>query len=192
MVAIELDVPYTLVPVYDPAALDPAVFHGNPALKLPVLRRGASLVFGTENICRVLAEEAKAPARVVFPEALTSDLSRSAQEMVWHAMTSQVQLVIGTLVNKLPADSPYFTKIRLGYEGALRWLDANLDAALKALPPHRHLSLFEVSLFCQLEHMTFRGPLPVDPYPALVGFAKDYGTRASAQRTAYRFDAPPA
>lgn len=192
MFAIELGVPYDLVPVFDPAATDSAVFHGNPALKLPVLRRGTSVLFGTENICRAIAEEAKGPHRITWPEQLSSDLSRSAQEMVWHAMTAQVQLVIGTLVNKLPADHPYFAKIRIGCDGALRWLDRHLNEGLAALPADRTLSLFEVTLYCQLEHMTFRGPLPVTPYPQLARFAQAYGARPSAQRTAYRFDASPA
>ena len=52
--------------------------------------------------------------------------------------------------------------------------------------------MFEVSLHCLVDHLTFRGTLAVDPYPSLVGFCKEFAARASAQRTAYRFDAPPA
>ncbi len=187
--AHELNLDFELVPVFDVEAKQPEVFGGNPALKVPSLNRSGSTVFGTENICRALADLAPSTLRIVWPEALRGDLSRNAQELVWHCMAAQVQLVFGTVVAKLPADNVYFSKGRAGFEGALAWLEANVAEALRALPP-RDLSLFEVTLFCLIEHLTFRNTLPVEPYPALVGFARAFGTRSSSQRTAYRFDAP--
>src|SRR5690349_18581083 len=145
--AQELGVPLELVPVYDMRALGPEMYAGNPALKLPILRTENGVVVGALNICRVLAERARRPARIVWPEDLRDDLSRNAQEMVWHAMTAQVQIVMGTGIGKLPEDNVFFVKIRTGFEGALAWLDANLAAALRALPSPRDLSVFEVSLF---------------------------------------------
>jgi glutathione S-transferase len=188
--AEELNVPYELVPIYDMTALGPEVYAGNPALKLPILRVEGSVLFGAQNICRAIAEHAASPRRIVWPEDLRDALSRNAQELVWHCMTAQVQIVMGTIVDKLPADSPYFAKARAGFEGSLRWLDENLTSALGALPP-RDLSLFEVSLYCLVEHLIFRGTLPVDPYPTLLTFARSFAARPSAQRTVYRFDAPP-
>jgi glutathione S-transferase len=190
--ALELAVPYELVPVYDITALDSAVFAGNPALKIPMLRRGGSALFGTENICRALAELSTANKQIVWPEQLRSDLSRNAQELLCHAMAAQVQLAMGTVVGKLPADHVYFAKIRAGFEGALRWLNDNLAAALRSLPAGRDLSLFEVGLFCLMEHLPFRGTLPTALYPALNQFTQDFAGRSSAERTAYRFDAAPA
>lgn len=186
--ALELGVNHELVPVYEPLAQDAATFGGNPTLKIPALKRGDSLLIGTENICRALAEQAGGRARIVWPEELTGDLSRNAQEMLWHSMAAQVQLAMGTLVAKLPADNAFFVKGRAGFEGALRWLDQNLEAVLGALPAPRALSLFEVALFCLVEHLTFRGTLPVAPYPALVAFAKAFGMRPSAQQTPFAFD----
>jgi glutathione S-transferase len=193
--AEELGVPWELVPIYDMTALGPEVYAGNPALKLPILRTDGSVLFGAQNICRAIADRATAegiaPAkRVVWPETLKDDLSRNAQELVWHGMATQVQLIIGTQVNKLPADNPFFAKARKGFEGALTWLDANLNEALKTLPPH-DLSLFEVSLHCLVEHLTFRATLSVEPYSSLVAFSADFAKRPSAQRTTYRFDTPP-
>lgn len=191
MFAHELGVPFELVPVYDVSAVDPAIFGGNPALKIPMLRRGGSQLFGAENICRALAEAAPSRLRIVWPEQLQSDLSRNAQELVWHAMAAQVQLIMGTMVSKLPAEDPFFAKIRAGLEGALGWLNAHLDGALAALPTPRDVSLFEVTLFCLVEHLAFRRTMPVDPYPALVAFARSLSARPSAERTAYRFDVRP-
>jgi glutathione S-transferase len=190
--AHELGVPFELLPVYDMARVDPELYAGNPALKLPTLRRAGSSVFGAENICRALADLSDARARVVWPEQLRGDISRNAQELVWHGMAAQVQLIFGTMIGGLPADNIYFAKGRSGFEGALRWLDDNLAGALEALPSPRDLSLFEVTLFCLIEHLTFRGTLPVEPYPSLVRFAQGFAARPSAQRTAYRFDVPPA
>ena len=183
MFAAELEVPYELAVVRDLTSLDAAPYD-NPALKIPSLRMASSTLFGTENICRRLAELAPTKRTVLFPEHLTDDLSRNAQEMVWHAMSAQVQMVMAT-IGKLPLDNPVFVKARTGFEGALRWLDENF--ARVQLPPH-DLSLLEVTLFCLVEHLTFRKTVPVEPYSALAAFAREFGQRPSAVATAYRFD----
>lgn len=188
--AHELGVPFELLPIHDMTVLDPAAYADNPALKLPTLRRGGSLVFGAENICRTLAEFADAPRHIVWPEALRTVLARNAQELVWHGMAAQVQLIFGTVGARLPADNIYFVKGRQGFEGALRWLDANLASVLAELPA-RDLSLLEVALFCLVDHIGFRATLPLDPYPALVRFAEGFAERPSARRTQYRFAPPP-
>jgi glutathione S-transferase len=185
--AEELGVPYTLEPIHDMTVLAPEVYADNPALKLPILRTGTSVLFGAQNICRALFERAHHTKRVVWPEELRDDLSRNAQELVWHCSAAQVQLVMGTVVNSLPADNPFFAKARAGVENSLVWLDRNLAACLQALPP-RDLSLFEVSLYCLIEHLVFRPTLPVDPFGSLLAFSRDFGERPAARRTFYRFD----
>ena len=190
--ALELGVEHELVPVFEITSTDSGVFAGNPALKIPTLRRGGTLLFGAENICRALAELSPSRKRIVWPEQLGSDLSRNAQELLWHSMAAQVQLAIGTMVAKLPADNVFFVKIRAGFEGALRWLEANLDSALAAMPASRDLSLFETALFCLVEHLSFRATVSTEPYPKLRAFAARFGERHSARRTTYRFDAPQA
>lgn len=189
--AHELGVPHELVPTRL-VSLDAEGYAGNPALKLPtLLRPDGSCLFGTENICRAIAELGAPTARVVWPEDLRDDLARNAQEMTWHAMAAQVQLVLGVSVGGLPADHPYFAKGRAGLEGALRWLDAHLDAASRALPAPRDLSLLEVTLFCLVDHLRLRPTVPLEPYPALVRFCDAFAARPSAERTPYRFDAAP-
>lgn len=188
--AHELGVPFDLVPVYD--MTDLTRYGGNPAFKLPTLRSESGLMFGAENICRKLADLAGSPLRIVWPEQLRQDVARNAQEMVWHGMAAEVQIIFGTMISKLPADDLYFTKCREGFAGALRWLDEHLEQALAALPAERDLSLLEVTLFCLVEHVTLRETMPMTPYPALRRFAGQYAQRPAAQRTAYRFDQPPA
>jgi glutathione S-transferase len=189
----ELGVPLERVVVRDIASLDPADYGGHPALKLPVLRVGSSSVLGTENICRRLTELAgrSGDPRIVFPERATSDLVRNAQELTWHAMSAQVQLVLGTIVSSLPADAAFFAKGRQGFEGALAWLEDNHGAAIDALPRSRDLSVLEVTLFCLVEHLAFRVTVPTEPYPQLRAFATSFRARASARETAYRFDLDP-
>jgi len=189
--AEELGVSYEIAPIYDMTAQDAAIYANNPALKLPILRVGDDAVFGTENICRALADHAQKSTAVVWPEQLPSNISRNAQELVWHCMNSQVQIVFGTVVCKLPGDNLYFDKARLGFAGALAWLDAHVSEALQALPAARQLSLFEASLFCMIEHLHFRKTLTVEQYSNLEAFRKSFATRPSAQRTAYEFDVPP-
>ena len=189
MFAEELGIDYEIEPVYDMTAADTALYGGNPALKLPSLRRGESLLFGAQNICRALAEISGPTLRILWPEQLRDDLSRNAHELVWHAMGAQVQLVFGTMVAKLPADNVYFAKSRAGLDNSLHWLDRHATQVIGSLPA-RDISLLEVSLFCLLEHLVFRATLPVAPYPALVRFSDEFAARPSAQRTRYRFDAP--
>lgn len=187
-----LNVPLELVPIFDITNVDSAIYAGNPALKVPTLRReDGSLVFGAENISRALAELSSSPMRIVWPEQLRSDLSRNAQELVWHAMAAQMQLVMGTVMCKLPVDNTYFVKGRAGLEGALRWLDAHVDAALRALPEGRDLSLFEVTLHCLVEHLRFRPTVDIGAYPALTRFAAAFASTPAAQATVYAFDTPP-
>jgi glutathione S-transferase len=192
--AEELAVPYELVPIYDMTALGPEVYAGNPALKLPILRTGGpqgTALFGAVNICRAIEERAERPTRVVWPEELRSALSRNAQELVWHAMATQVQIVMGTVVGKLPADNVYFTKARLSLEGSLQWLDTHVTDVISELPTPRGISVFEASLFCLIDHLVFRKTLGMEPYPSLVRFAQAFAERPSAKRTVYRFDTPP-
>ena len=190
--AEELGLPYEIAPIYDMTVQDSQIYANNPALKLPVLRIGDEVVFGTENICRAMADRLETPVAIVWPEQLRSHVSRNAQELVWHCMNTQVQIVFGTAVAKLPPENLYFQKARIGYAGALSWLDAHLSDALNALPASRQLSLFEVSLFCMIEHLHFRQTLPVEQYANIEAVRKTFAERPSAQRTPYQFDVPPA
>ena len=184
--AEELSVAYDLVAIKNLAAMEPDVYAGNPALRMPILRENDSVVFGAENICRAVAERAATPARIVWPEDLGDVLSRNAQELVWHCMATQVQILMGTHVGKLPRDNVFFAKARAGLEGGLGWLDEHAADVLAALPQQRNLSLFEVALYCLIEHLQFGPTVAVSNHASLLSFACQFGTRASAQRTAYR------
>ncbi len=190
MFAHELGIRFEFQPVYDMKEVDPAIYAGNPTLKLPTLRRAGSLVFGAENICRALADMVE-PRQIVWPEQLRGDVACNAQELVWHSMAAQVQLIFGTAIAKLPAENIYFTKASSGFAGALGWLDANLAQVLSLLPAARVLSLFEVTLFCLMEHIAFRPTVPLAPYSALLEFTRQFGGRDAAKRTTYRVDEPP-
>lgn len=193
MVAHELALPVELDVVRDILSPDAADYSGNPALKIPTLRIGDTLLFGTDNICRRLAELAGRAddPRVVLSHQVTSDLVRNAQELVWHAMAAQVQLVLGVRVAKLPAENTFFAKARLGMLGSLTWLEQHLDRVLAALPAPRDLSILEVTLFCLLEHIGFRPTLPLDAFPKLRDFVAKFTARESAQRTPYYLDQAP-
>lgn len=190
--AHELGVSFEFVPIFDMTELGAETYAGNPALKLPILRTGGSSLFGAQNICRALAALADSPGRIVWPEELRDNLSRNAQELVWHAMNAQVQIAFGTIICKLPADNLYFVKAQSGLEGSLAWLDENLSAALEALRRPRDLSLFEVSLFCLVDHLSFRRTVDTARFSALTRFAAEFAMRPAVRRTAYRFDTPPA
>jgi glutathione S-transferase len=190
MFAEELGIAYAFEPVYDLASRDPADYAGNPALKLPVLVLPEGPVFGAENVCRTLAARISPPRRIVWTEQLPDPRARNAQELIWHGMGAQVQLVFGMQVARLPAENVYFAKAADGFRNALAWLDANLESVLHGLPP-RDFSLLEASLFCLLEHVLFRDTLPLAPYRHLAAFAAAWRERPAAQRTTYAFDVVP-
>jgi hypothetical protein len=127
----------------------------------------------------------------VWPEDLRDDLTRNAQEFVWHGMSSQVQWVVGTMIGKLPDDNIFFTKLRTGLEGSIQWLDSHLERILEKLPVQRRLSVFEVSLFCLIEHLGWRGTMTLDRYASLLEFSRTFASKPSSQSTAYAFDVRP-
>lgn len=191
MIARELAVPIEFEIIHDLMGLDPAPYGGHPALKLPTLHVAGAPVFGTDHICRTLAALA---GRATDPRVvLASDdaLVRNAQELVWHAMAAQVQLVVGVQIAKLPADNPFFAKAAAGLRGALAWLEAHHDELDAALPTPRDVSLYEVTLFCLLEHLAFRPTVALDDLPRLRAFAAAYATRPSAIATRFAFDPQP-
>lgn len=191
MVAHELNVAYELVPIYDMKLLEADAYADNPALKLPILRRDGTSLFGALNICRALAESVSATTQIEWPEDRSDDLARNAQELVWHAMAAQVQLIVGTVIGKLPADNIFFVKTRTGLEGSLQWLDGHFAQILAQRRPTARFGVFELSLFCLIEHVRWRETAALDRCARLTAWAGDYATRPSARATSYEIDTPP-
>jgi glutathione S-transferase len=184
--AEELGIAYDFVGLKDLAAMEPAEYAGNPALRMPILRDNELVLYGSENICRSLAERANTPVRIVWPENLVDDLSRNAQELVWHCMTAQVQILMAEHIGNLSAENVYVAKARAGLKGSLDWLEEHATDVLAALPKRRDLSFFEVTLYCLVDHLQFGPTVPVENYDSLMAFARHFGARPSAQRTAFR------
>jgi glutathione S-transferase len=193
MFAHELGLDVQLDVVHDLTRIEAVAYGGNPSLRVPTLHLGHSLLFGTENICRKLIELSgrTGDARVVMPEHTHADDIRNAQELVWQAMAAQVQLRVGVAMCGLPADNPFFLKATAGLTGALAWLEEHVARVLDLLPAPRDISLFEVTLFCLVEHVAFCPTVRPAPYPRLEGFAADFSDRDSARRTIFRFDPVP-
>ena len=191
LLAHELGVAHALVPIHDLLSEDPAVFAGNPALKLPALRRDGDTVWGSQNACRMIARAAPGgEAAVTWAEDARTPLLMNAHELVAHAMAAQVEVVFHEVVSKRPPD-PTSRKRRASLVNSLAWLDANLDAIHAGLPPGK-VAMFELMLFALLEHLPFRNPMDLSGWPRLTAFVAEFGTRASARATPYRFDPPPA
>lgn len=188
--AHELGVEYVLLPIHDLMSEDPAVFAGNPALKLPALRHGDTVVWGSLNACRWLAGQTDdGPARVFWPEQADSALLMNAHEVLAHAMAAQVEVVFHEIVSKRPPDAAS-RKRRASLLQCLAWLDHHLPDIRAELPASR-IAIFELGLFCLLEHLPFRNPIDLSAMPQLTSFASAFGARPSAQATPYRFDASP-
>lgn len=183
----ELGVEYTLEVVRDLAARDPAAYGGHPALRVPCLQTADGVWFGALNICRELARRSTREVRVVWPEDLTRPAAANAQELALQAMANEVTLITSGL-GGLTGPSAFRLKVQEGLEGSLAWLDRHLDEALAALPPGPRTSYLEVTLYCLLTHLDFRGVVSTAPYARLAAFAAEYGARPAAEQTPYRFD----
>ncbi len=103
-------------------------------------------------------------------------------------MAAQVQLVMGTVLGKLPADNLYFVKARAGLEARWHgWMRTSSRPCAGSL--RRACSAFSrVSLFCLGEHLAFRPTVPLEAHGHLAAFVADFGRRKAARQTAYRFD----
>jgi glutathione S-transferase len=185
--AAELEVEYAFEVVRDLMSADRADYAGNPALRLPNLRTSSGVWFGALGICRELRRRSKLVSRIVWPEDLDQPLLANAQELVLQAMASEVTFIMSRLAGVDP-DSAYQAKTLRSLLDSLAWLDAQLPAALAALPVARDVSYLEVTLFCLITHLTFREVLPTSGYANLTRFCEAFGARASARATPYRFD----
>ena len=72
----------------------------------------------------------------------------------------------------------------------LAWLDRHWDDIRTELPPTR-IAIFDLGLFCLLEHLPFRSPINLSSMLRLTAFAAVFAARPSAQATPYLFDTPP-
>lgn len=190
IVAAELGVPLTLAPVFNLLSDDPAQFGGNPALKLPVLQHGDASVYGALAICRHLETLASGAPPIVWPEHRRQPLLLNAHELLAHLMAVQVEVVFHEFVEKRPPDAAS-RKRRQSLLNCLDWFEQHLDALLATTPPGS-IDILQVGLFCLLEHLPFRNPIDLSHCPRLCAFVTQFGERASARATPYRFDAPPA
>jgi glutathione S-transferase len=188
--AAELEVPHAFEPVFDIVSTMSGVFADNPLLRVPSLRTPEGTWFGSLGICRELARRSSSGMRLVWPEDLTGVLGSNAQEVVTDAMNTGV-VITTSRMQKVPDDAPALAKPFARLQGALGWLEANLDGAL-ATQPSGSLSFLEVSAFCFLTHLGFRGLGTLDDFPELRAFCERFGERASVRATPYQFDKPPA
>lgn len=185
----ELGVPYAFEVVPDLTSREREDYAGNPALKIPILRRSGELIFGTLNICRALAQVAPAgTTQLVWPEDLHRIALRNAHELIQSAMTTEVSMIMARHAG-ITQDNGYTLKLRESLSGTLAWLDALVTAEETTFPTCDALSYLEVSLYCLVDHIEFRGILDTSPYGALRAFRDRFGERAAARNTTFEFDA---
>jgi len=186
MFALELAVAHRFQPVLDIGSHDPATFADNPALKVPIWLDEHGPLYGTENICRELARRSGQRDRAVLRGDIQDRLVANAEELVMHAMSSEVTLIMAATAG---ADASAPPKVRASLENALAFLDRRLDAVRAALPARRLVSFVEIALYCVVRHLPFRQVLDPSGYHRLQAFCREIDERPAAQATSYRFDA---
>jgi glutathione S-transferase len=186
--ALELDVVCELELVADLLSRDPEDYAGNPALRLPILETPEGNLYGTLNICRELSRRSAAKKRVVWPEDCSDISLANAQELTLQAMASEVTIVTGRL-GGASSDSMHAVKLKDGIANSLSWLETRWSELRSALPAERDLSFLEVTVFCLFRHLAFREIVPLQPYPALEAFCREFERRPAVAATPYAFQA---
>ena len=184
--ALELGVPHVFQPVLDITTCEVRAYGANPALKIPVWVDAEGALFGLENICRELARRSGQRDRVVLRGDCPQRLVANAEELVLHAMSSEVILIMNALGGPQQMEPP---KVRPSMDNALAFLEARWPEVLAALPPERCVSFCELALFAVLTHLPFRQIADVSGYRTLLQFCEAFAERPSARATEYRFDA---
>ncbi len=184
MFAHDAGLTYAFRDIPDMTVLEPSAYGGHPGLKLPVLVVDGQPLFGAENICRWLSENARTPKLVVWTEDVPSPELSNGQELVWSSMSAQVQIMMATRVFGVEREHPYVAKSREGLLGCLGWLDHQLEALLAYLPT-RDASLFEHSLFCLIGHLQFRSSVELGGFSRLLAFHDLHSRLDSAKTTPF-------
>ncbi|KFA92066.1 glutathione S-transferase N-terminal domain-containing protein [Archangium violaceum] len=186
--AAEMRVDYSLRVVRDLMSPTAEDYGGNPALKIPSLQTPQGVWFGSLNVCRELWRRSNPRPRVVWPEDHDQPLLANAQEIVLQAMSTEVSLIMGKAAGTSDS-SVHQAKMRQSLVNMMSWLEENANSILSGIPQHRDLSYLEVTLFCLMTHLEFRGVLPTASYATLNEFCQQFSTRTSVGDTTYRFDA---
>jgi len=187
MIAAELGVELAFEPVFDIKSTDERTFD-NPLLTVPSLRTSEGTWFGSQAACREVARRASSTAGLLWPEDVTTLTATNAQEVTLSAMSTGVIIVMSRSTG-IADTEPLLVKPFARLRAAIAWLESSFDAAVRELP-ERRLSYLEVSAFCFLTHVVFRELGTLEACPKLAAFCDEYGARASAQATPYRFDQP--
>ncbi|MCC5857818.1 MAG: glutathione S-transferase N-terminal domain-containing protein [Ectothiorhodospiraceae bacterium] len=187
--AFELELSYQFTPIFDMLSMDRSTYAGNPALKLPILNSEAGRIYGSQNICRALSQISGNSQLIIWPEDSVDPLLMNSHEILAHAMSAQVEVVIHEIVENRTPDNTS-RKRRQSLVNCLAWLNDNFDLIIDAFPA-RDISIFEISLYCLVSHLHFRNTLDLSAMPNLRAFEQDFGNRRSVQATPYRFDKPP-
>jgi glutathione S-transferase len=188
MVAHECSVTHDYRVVPDLLSLQASDYADNPALKLPILETSEGAWFGSLTISRELARRALNPNAILWPEAVTTRLAANTQELILQGMATEVALIMSTM--NAVTTRAYDEKARRSLLNTLVWLDAHWAQAVAELPPARTCSFLEITAFCFVAHLEFRGVADIAPYSQLRAFCQGYAQRPSALATAYVFDAP--
>lgn len=187
IVALELGVPVALHVVRDLRSTDVADYGGNPALKVPSLVTPEGSWFGALNVCRELYRRSDRTRRVVWPEHHEAALLANAQELVQHAMSAEVALLMSRFSEQ--PEGRHEAKLRRGLDNCLAWLERHAAEARELLPGDRDLSFFEVTLYCLMTHLEFRQVAPTEGYPRLNAFCVEFAARPAVAATAFAMDA---
>ena len=135
--------------VPDLLSSEPADFGGNPILRVPVLRDGATWVIESDQIVRYLLETySKDDDRLSFRSMDAAQ--RNALSIISAIMGAEVELVLSRRSGLVAeAAGLYFQRYREVIAHGLAWLESNAAA----IWPDAEFSYLDIALICMWEHL---------------------------------------
>ena len=160
---------------------DPADFGGNPILRVPVLRDGASWVVESDQIVRYLLETYDHGSdRFAFFSMTTAQ--RNALSILSAVMGADVELILSKRSGLADRASwLYFARYRDVIEHGLAWIEGN--AAM--IWPAVEFSYLDIALLCMWDHLRHGKMLnETVSYPWIDARTLRHAARASVAATA--------
>jgi glutathione S-transferase len=177
---------YECIDVGNVAQSDVGAFHGNPLMRVPVLRAGDLWLIDSDHIAAWLV-------RTYDPDdeydVLTHDPEKlNARAVLNGIMTDEVKIILAERTGLTTAPHAFFRKARTSIEQGLAWLE-NRAAMFNAERPG-YLEFHLISLW---DHLRYYGLFELE-HPALDAICSELGRRPriaqSAPQTLKPRDAP--
>jgi glutathione S-transferase len=167
--------PYEFIDIGNVTQTDPAVFGGNPLMRVPVLVDGKTRIFDSDNIAKYIVEKLDPADKFRVNTASFEELNIRA--LINSIMAEEVKLVLARRTGLPTEEYPFFDKCQLMMKNGLEWLEENSNSFHTGEPGY-----LEFHLTCLIQHLDYYELLPLN-YPKLKKMVDTVLTNPLVSRT---------